>query len=174
MIMEVRTANNHRNGFTLIELLVVIAIIGLLSTLSILALNSARSRARDAKRVHDMRQLATALEVYFDKYGNYPPQDGVSNCTFVISNPSWCDSSEDDTFIPALATAGISSAMRDPWNDRANFYYHYRNSMTNWCGGTNKAAIVFFLENNTNIEPLAKSYDSQSPSTGYERLICIF
>ncbi|MFA5184657.1 MAG: prepilin-type N-terminal cleavage/methylation domain-containing protein [Patescibacteria group bacterium] len=164
----------HRPGFTLIELLVVIAIIGLLSTLSILALNSSRSRARDAKRVHDMRQLATALEVYFDKYGHYPPQDGVSNCTMVGSPLNWCDSSEDDSFIPDLETTGISGPLRDPWNDRANFYYHYRNGVTNWCGGLNKAAIVFFLENNTNIESLAKLAASQSSSIGYGRIICIF
>lgn len=59
-------------GFTLIELLVVVAIIGLLSTLSILALNTARARARDAKRVADVKQIQTALEMYFNDVGAYP------------------------------------------------------------------------------------------------------
>ena len=62
----------NKKGFTLIELLVVIAIIGLLSTLSILALNSARARARDAKRISDIKQIQTALEMYYNDAGDYP------------------------------------------------------------------------------------------------------
>ncbi len=63
----------NKKGFTLIELLVVIAIIGLLSTLSVLALNSARARSRDAKRVADVKQIQTALEMYYNEAGNYMP-----------------------------------------------------------------------------------------------------
>ncbi len=62
----------NKSGFTLIELLVVIAIIGLLSTLSILALNTARARARDAKRISDVKQMQTALEMYFNDNNAYP------------------------------------------------------------------------------------------------------
>ena len=64
--------NKKKQGFTLIELLVVIAIIGLLSTLSILALNQARARARDAKRIADVKQIQTALELYYNEVGEYP------------------------------------------------------------------------------------------------------
>lgn len=62
----------NKKGFTLIELLVVIAIIGVLSTLSIVALNSARARSRDAKRISDVKQLQTALEMYYNDNGAYP------------------------------------------------------------------------------------------------------
>jgi len=64
--------SKKKSGFTLIELLVVIAIIDLLSTLSILALSSARARARDTKRVSDVKQIQTALEMYFNDTGAYP------------------------------------------------------------------------------------------------------
>jgi len=53
-------------GFTLIELLVVIAIIGLLSTLAVVSLNNARAKARDARRVSDLKAVSTALEIYRD------------------------------------------------------------------------------------------------------------
>ncbi len=70
--------NKNKKGFTLIELLVVIAIIGLLSTLSILALNQARARARDAKRISDIKQIQTALELYYNDAGQYPAVASVA------------------------------------------------------------------------------------------------
>lgn len=66
-----------KSGFTLIELLVVIAIIGLLSTLSIIALNSARARARDAKRISDVKQMQVALEMYYNENNAYPATGSV-------------------------------------------------------------------------------------------------
>ena len=53
----------NKKGFTLIELLVVIAIIGLLSSLAMVNLNSARAKARDARRLSDIKQLSTILEI---------------------------------------------------------------------------------------------------------------
>jgi general secretion pathway protein G len=61
-----------QQGFTLIELLVVIAIIGLLSTLAVVALNNARQKSRDAKRVSDIKQVQTALELYYNDANSYP------------------------------------------------------------------------------------------------------
>ncbi len=66
--------NKTQKGFTLIELLVVIAIIGLLASVVLLALGSARVKARDARRVADVRQLASALELYFNDNSTYPVQ----------------------------------------------------------------------------------------------------
>lgn len=63
---------NNRKGFTLIELLVVIAIIGLLSTLAVVALGSARQKANDAKRLSDIKQIQTALELYYTDQNGYP------------------------------------------------------------------------------------------------------
>ena len=59
-------------GFTLIELLVVIAIIGLLSSVVLASLNTARGKARDARRMADLDQLQLALEMYYDTNGSYP------------------------------------------------------------------------------------------------------
>lgn len=67
----------NKKGFTLIELLVVIAIIGLLSTLAVVALGSARQKARDAKRVSDLKQVQTALELYYTDKNAYPAGAGV-------------------------------------------------------------------------------------------------
>ena len=64
--------NNKKQAFTLIELLVVIAIIGILATLAVVSLQNARARARDSKRIADVKQMQTALELYFNDWNAYP------------------------------------------------------------------------------------------------------
>ena len=71
---------NNKRGFTLIELLVVIAIIGLLSTLAVVSLNSARQKARDARRQSDIKQISTAMELYMSQVDSYPTYVGA-DCT---------------------------------------------------------------------------------------------
>ena len=66
-------------GFTLIELLVVIAIIGILATLAVVALQNSRKSANDAKTLADIRQIQTALELYFNDNGEYPLTGEIDN-----------------------------------------------------------------------------------------------
>jgi len=68
----------NKKGFTLIELLVVIAIIGLLSTLAVVALGQARVKARDSKRLADLKQLQTALELYYTDNNAYPSETALT------------------------------------------------------------------------------------------------
>jgi type II secretion system protein G len=77
-LKKVSIKKNSSKGFTLIELLVVIAIIGILATLVLLQVGSARAKARDAKRVADVSQIRSALELYLDENTTYPlaVQDG--------------------------------------------------------------------------------------------------
>jgi type II secretion system protein G len=69
-----------QKAFTLIELLVVIAIIGLLATIVLISLNSARSKARNARTKGDIHQIILALELYYDDNGSYPSSDGTWRC----------------------------------------------------------------------------------------------
>ncbi len=65
---------NYRiKGFTLIELLVVVAIVGILSSVILANLNGSRQKARDTKRIADVKSLQLALELYKDvNGGKYP------------------------------------------------------------------------------------------------------
>jgi len=76
-----------QKGFTLIELLVVIAIIGILATIVMVSLNTARSKARDARRVSDIRQLQLALQMYYDSVGSYPAALTSLAPTYVAAMP---------------------------------------------------------------------------------------
>ncbi len=80
-------------GFTLIEMLVVVSLIGILATLITANLNSGRARARDAQRKSDLRNIQTALRIYYNDKGGYPTNTtsgeikgcgptGVATCTW--------------------------------------------------------------------------------------------
>lgn len=64
--------SQSKKGFTLIEVLIVVGIIGILSSVILVGLNSSRSRARDTRRVTDLRQTQQALELFYTKTGCYP------------------------------------------------------------------------------------------------------
>src|SRR4051812_30965298 len=69
---DLLTARKEAAGFTLIELLVVIAIIGVLAAVVLVSLNSARQKSRNARRLADVRQLMTALELFYNDNSRYP------------------------------------------------------------------------------------------------------
>lgn len=111
-----------KKGFTLIELLVVIAIIALLSTLSVVALNSARVKSRDARRLSDIKQIRTALEMYFDQNDKYPETDGG----IVIGGAAAdfdCLSSNGLGVKPCTSTVYLETIPGDPRGGSNPYYY---------------------------------------------------
>jgi prepilin-type N-terminal cleavage/methylation domain-containing protein len=77
-------------GFTLIELLVVIAIIGLLSTVIAAPIQNARKKARDAKKISELKALELALDQYAEaNAGNYPDALASLAPTYMPVLPSY-------------------------------------------------------------------------------------
>lgn len=62
----------NKKSFTLVELLVVIAIIAILATGLLVGLGTARKKARDARRIADLRNVQNALEAYYAQNNKYP------------------------------------------------------------------------------------------------------
>lgn len=103
-----KSYSRNGRGFTLIELLVVIAIVSLLSSVVLASLNSARQKARDVKRVSDLTQIRTALEMYYNDNGSYPVAVGYrSECT------GWGGHAANNV-IPGLVPTYLPSFPSDP------------------------------------------------------------
>ncbi len=62
---------------TLLEILIMLLIVGLVGTFAAVAVNAARSRARDATRLSAVSQAQSALEQYFGSANGYPPGSGL-------------------------------------------------------------------------------------------------
>ena len=69
---------SNKKGFTLIELLIVIAIIALLATLAIISLTTAQRKARDTKRLADLKEVQTTIELFYSDNSSYPSNDKTS------------------------------------------------------------------------------------------------
>lgn len=92
-------------GFTLIELLVVIAIIGLLSTIVAAPVQTARKKAKDVKKIAEIKQMQTALANFANDNGQYPAGSTV---------PLGVDlSSLSPQYMPSLPTSLKSGSAKD-------------------------------------------------------------
>lgn len=140
--------NKKNFGFTLIELLIVIAIIGLLSSVVFASLNSARKKARDARRLSDINQVQIALEMYYDKNNAYP--DNTDNdCSGWDSGFNGGQGSGDPFIQPLETDSFMRKTPGDPI-DIANCegYAYYRYNAGNYnCDSSRGAYYVLGVRN---------------------------
>lgn len=145
---------NKQKGFSNLELIVVITIIMVLAIISFLALNDQRAKARDAKRISDVRQIRTALEFYFSDEDAYPiVEEAIS---LGEENTSKLCSAEEGGFVSGQttctsATTYMSLVPTDPF---ANQDYKY-------IGNADNYNISFILEKESELG-LAGAYVADS------------
>lgn len=76
-----RVARRRSKGFTLVEMMIVVAIIGIIA--GIVAINYAHSKtnAQVSASEADLKQIATALELYYADTQEYPTKAGQVTTT---------------------------------------------------------------------------------------------
>lgn len=145
------TITKKETGFTLIELLVVISIIGLLASVVLVSLNATRGKARDAKRVSDMNQMAKAMELFFNENSTYPTNNvavgtfgTMMNCA---AGTAGCVPGLVPRFVAKIPEAplppdGVCQVASNPYNS-----YRYDGTGTTGCPNckTSNYTITFCL-----------------------------
>lgn len=110
-------------GFTLIEILVVLAILSILTGLISSNYITSRIRARDAQRKSDLSSIKTALELFYNDHGQYPPAaiSGVGNSQ--ISTIDWGDESFYDFINDETETIYMAILPGDPAAPGTQYFY---------------------------------------------------
>ncbi len=138
----------NKKGFTLVELMVVVAVIAILATALLVGLGGARKRARDARRVSDVRQVQNVLELYYAKTGHYPDANSWAGLESVLTTG-------DDKVTNQLP----QDPMKD---DGRTYYYGVSSDQQNYTVGAtleNKDNVVL----NDDVDGTSNGVDCGSP-----------
>lgn len=142
-------------AFTLVELLVVISIIGILASIGLVAFTSSQARGRDAQRKSDLKQVSSALELFYSDYGKYPSSNNgqIQACDYNsvtgVGQPCVWGSSEfrDTDGSGNTKTTYFKVLPKDPSSSHT---YYYRTVAVN--GVANSGFQLYaFLENSQDI-----------------------
>ncbi|MDP6771087.1 MAG: prepilin-type N-terminal cleavage/methylation domain-containing protein, partial [Anaerolineales bacterium] len=98
-------AKRLTGGFTLLELITVIAIIGILSSIVMVSLGTAREKARDGRRIAEVKNLQLALDFYFEVNSSYPNALSTLSPTYISVIPTDPLNGSDYIYVP-LAPSG--------------------------------------------------------------------
>lgn len=163
-----KNKQNTSGGFTLIELLVVISIIGLLASIVLVNVNSTQKRARDVLRKADLKQIQSALEIYYSTNGAYPSTADPGNPNVAVwyssepSDPAGLNGPNNNgDWIPGLTPEFMSKLPKDPKGGDSSISY---------CSDgvqTDKSAFLY-ISNGLNYKLLANcSFENSSDSYNY-------
>jgi prepilin-type N-terminal cleavage/methylation domain-containing protein len=110
-----------KKGFTLIEMLIVIAIIGILASIVLVGLGPVQRQARDSRRIADLRQIQTLLEICFSRSGssNYPAniaQATLSACSGSNSRVPVDPNGSAYGYTPVASSYVLGATLEDSGN----------------------------------------------------------
>lgn len=106
-----RRERERQRGFTLIELMIVVAIIAILAGILIPNFVNARAQAQTAACESNLRQIATALELYYADNQVYPPSGSAvpdtlkgANGVYYLNNTPKDPAATSSTAVYTIAT----------------------------------------------------------------------
>ncbi len=130
-----------KSGFSLIELLIVVAIMGILSAVVLTSLGTAREKARDARRLIDVKDMIKLLVIESDT-GNVL----LSGCTGINALTTTCTGPGDISFIGSDYSDPSESAIACRGSSESACAYSISKKTGGAGAGTEDYQVCFYLE----------------------------
>lgn len=171
--LKVYERKRRSSGFTIVELLIVIVVVAILAAIVIVAYNGVQGRARDSRRLEEIKTIVKALEAYKTTHGNYPAAASTpgaagwevsTNGTAATNFLSALVSSTDGiTRVPVDPVNTGDSADLSPAASKDNFeYFYYRYGPGEY--GCDSALGEYYVLGVTRLDGVASGQNStQSP-----------
>lgn len=123
------TRFNKQSGLTLVEILLVVSVIGILITVTVLLTNPVyfKSKARDQKRISDLKLLERIIIEYRVDNGAYPDTASVTRQSNLLPSGRTSLSDPRSGWIVANLIEYNTRLPVDPINN-ATYYYQYRHA----------------------------------------------
>jgi len=135
-----------------------------LATIVMVSLNSARAKARDAKKQADFKNISTALNMFFDKNGRMPAN--YNPCCGACEGQTYYDQSMQE-----LITDGFLTAI--PHSPGGGTYCYYNYGAGNSIGAIMVTSLESVANTTTGIPPSCRPWGAgvnwcdQSSSKAY-------
>lgn len=150
-----------QRAFTLPELLIVVVIISLIASVGFVQYQESRKQARDERRKIDVEQLAAAVRLYYEQYGEFPCQQG-SNCTSHAGSAN--GEIGDGGTIDGLLEPYLERVPADPLGPGDGTYQYFYDGNAS-CGGVVAVhAITMEVPTNGNWSTVCGADNDGSPT----------
>ncbi len=141
---SMNSKNKLRKSFAII-------ITGCIAVIFFVGFDNIRAKVRDVKRKADLKEIAKALDIYYDRYNEYPD-------TIDDDWNGWDATYEPKgglyEFIPQLIEEEILIDIpRDPYNDE-NYFYRYKK----FSYGSHKCLNEYYILQIVNFETLQEDH----------------
>ncbi len=135
----------QRRAYTLVELLIAIAVIGILATIGILSFSQYQANSRDSLRSAKATVIVEALEKYYDKSGEYPSCEQVTQSADIVSQSVLVGIDTDSLKTPKGSDNSIT--CDDLTSVEDGDYFSYTGDTSETCVGVGgNACVVYTLK----------------------------
>ncbi|MDD3628570.1 MAG: type II secretion system protein GspG [Actinomycetota bacterium] len=103
-----RRLYSREEGFTLVELMIVIIILAILTAIAVPSYMVLRNRARVAAAQSEMKNIATALEMFNADYDRYPAVTDVTAMAGALNGTNTAQNPDGNPYMDPVP-------VNDPW-----------------------------------------------------------